>query len=313
MELLNRIGRRLKLQDLHILMAVVQAGSMSKAAVLLNTGQSAISRSIGELERALGVRLLERGPRGVEVTPYGRVLLDGGAAVFDDLRQTVRNIEFLSDPAAGEVRVGCNLSVAASFVSAVVDLVSRRFPRIVFRLVTMEADALRDLHDRKLDLVIMRKVDAITDQRLGFESLFDDSFVVAVGAQSHWARRRRIALSELVGELWVLPPPETPIGAAALEAFRASGVDFPAVTAVIGPALVRISLLATGRFVTMCSPSILRFPTRRPEIKTLPVKLPIAPVPIGIVTLNNRALSPVAQLFIQHAREVAKPLAKYKK
>jgi DNA-binding transcriptional LysR family regulator len=311
MELSDRIGRRLKLQDLHVLMAVVQAGSMSKAAALLNTGQSAISRSIGELERALGVCLLERGPRGVEPTQYGRALLNGGAAVFDDLRQIVRNIEFLSDPAAGEVRVGCNLSVAASFVSAVVDLVSRRYPRIMFQL-TMEADALRDLHDRKLDFVILRKIDAIADERLGFEILFDDSLVVAVGAQSPWARRRRIALADLVGESWALPPPETAIGAAALEAFRASGVDFPRVTAVIGPALVRLSLLATGRFVTMCSPSILRFPARRPEIKVLPVKLPITPVPIGIVTLRNRALGPVAQLFIEHAREVAKPLAKHR-
>src|SRR5882672_5540733 len=102
MELSDRIGRRLKLQDLHVLMAVVQAGSMTKAAMLLNTGQSAISRSIGDLESALGVRLLERGPRGVEPTAYGRAVLNGGAAVFDDLRQTVKNIEFLSDPAAGE-------------------------------------------------------------------------------------------------------------------------------------------------------------------------------------------------------------------
>src|SRR5215468_5845550 len=94
MESNDRIGRRLKLHDLHVLMAVVQAGSMGKAAALLNTGQSAVSRSIGELERTLGVRLLERGPRGIEPTACGRAVLNGGAAVFDDLRQTVRNVEF---------------------------------------------------------------------------------------------------------------------------------------------------------------------------------------------------------------------------
>src|SRR6266851_1070779 len=118
MQLSDRIGLRMKLQDLHVLMAVVQAGSMSKAAVLLNTGQSAISRSIGELERTLGVCLLERGPRGVEPTAYGRAVLDGGVAVFDDLRQTVKNIAFLTDPAAGEIRIGCHPFLAASFVSA---------------------------------------------------------------------------------------------------------------------------------------------------------------------------------------------------
>src|SRR5689334_22485169 len=121
MRLSDRIGCRLKLHDLHVLMAVVQAGSMSKAAALLNTGQPAISRSISELEHALGVRLLDRSRQGVKATEYGRALLDGGMAVFDDLRQTVKSILFLADPTIGEVRVGCNPFLAASFVTAVID------------------------------------------------------------------------------------------------------------------------------------------------------------------------------------------------
>src|SRR5215510_9790971 len=169
MQLSDRIGRRLKLQDLHVLMAVVQAGSMSKAAVLLNTGQSANSRSIGELERTLGVPLFERGPRGVELTGYGRAVLNGGAAVFDDLRQTVKNIEFLADPAAGEVRIGCPLFLAASFVSAVVDRLSGRYPRMLFHLVTTETDTLhRDLDERNVDLLVERRFTSIAHERLHF-------------------------------------------------------------------------------------------------------------------------------------------------
>src|SRR5262245_55266603 len=102
MQLSDRIVRRMKLHDIHVLMAVVQAGSMNKAAALLNTGQSAISRSIADLEHAVGVRLVDRTHRGVEPTAYGRALLNGGVAAFDDLRQAVRNIEFLADPTAGE-------------------------------------------------------------------------------------------------------------------------------------------------------------------------------------------------------------------
>ena len=90
MQMSDRIGRRMKLHDLHVLMAVAQAGSMNKAAALLNTGQSAISRSIADLEHTVGVRLVERTPRGVEPTKYGRALLDGGAAMFDELRQAVK-------------------------------------------------------------------------------------------------------------------------------------------------------------------------------------------------------------------------------
>ena len=98
MQLSDRIGRRMKLHDLHVLMAVVQTGSMGKAAVLLNTTQPAISKSVADLEHAVGVRLLDRSPQGVSPTAYGQALLDGGTAVFDELRQAVKNIEFLADP-----------------------------------------------------------------------------------------------------------------------------------------------------------------------------------------------------------------------
>src|SRR5476649_1653702 len=100
MQMSDRIGRRIKLQDVHILMAVVQAGSMGKAARLLNTSQPNISKSISDLEHALGVRLLDRHRQGIEPTKYGRALLSGGSIVFDELRQTVKQIDFLADQAA---------------------------------------------------------------------------------------------------------------------------------------------------------------------------------------------------------------------
>src|SRR5438874_13588448 len=106
MQMSDRFGRRMKLQDLHVLMTVVQAGSMGKAAQRLNTTQPNISRSIAELEHALGVRLLDRHRQGIEPTEYGRALLDCGVAVFDDLRQGVKTIKSLADPTAGEVRIG---------------------------------------------------------------------------------------------------------------------------------------------------------------------------------------------------------------
>ncbi|MEA2911136.1 MAG: hypothetical protein QOJ15_3217 [Bradyrhizobium sp.] len=303
----------MKLQDLHVLMTVVQAGSMGKAAQRLNTTQPNISRSISELEHTLGVRLLDRHHQGVEPTEYGRALLDCGVAVFDDLRQGVQNIKSLADPTAGEVRIGSTVLLAASFVSALVDRLSRRNPRMVFHLVTGYTDALqRELHARNVDLLILRSSGTLSDERLNFEFLFDDSYVVVVGAQNQWVRRRRIEIADLADELWVLPPPESVIGSIVREAFRASGRDYPGVTVVTDSPHMRISLLATGRFVTIFPASALRFLTRRSELKILPVELPMARRPNGIVTLKNRTLSPVAKLVIDCAREVAKPLAKLK-
>ena len=311
MQLNDRIGCRMKLHDLHVLMAVVQAGSMSRAAALLNTGQPAISRSIADLEHALGVRLLDRNRQGVKPTEYGRALLDGGTAVFDDLRQTVKNIAFLADPTVGEVRVGCNPFLAASFVSAVVDRLSRHYPRVVFRLVTAYVETLhRELTERNVDFLIARRSGAIADERLDYEFLFDESYSVAVGVQNSWARRRKIELAELVNEPWVLPPPESTLGSLVMEAFRASGLDYPRTSVIGEPAEVRISLLATGRFISIFPDSVLRFSARSPALKALPVKQSLGRMPVGIVTLKDRTISPLAQLFINTTRELAKQLAK---
>lgn len=310
MQVRDRVGRRVKLQDLNVLMTVVQAGSMLKAAERLNTGQPNISRAINELERAVGVRLLDRHRRGVEPTAYGRALLDGGMIAFDGLRQAVRNIEFLADPSTGEVRTGCTPLLASSFVSAVVDRLFQHHPRITFSLMTGYVETLhRELTERNVDFLITRRFGSLADDRLGFELLFNDAAVVATGAQSPWTRRRRIALGELANEPWVLPPPESGVGSIAAEAFRAIALDYPRTAVVTDSPHARMSLLATGRFVTIFPASALRF-SSHPEIKVLPVELPTVVVPNGIVTLRNRTLSPVAHLFIAHAREVAKSMAK---
>jgi DNA-binding transcriptional LysR family regulator len=311
MQLTDRIGRRMKLQDLHVLMTVVQAGTMGKAAQRLNTTQPNISRSIAELEHALGVRLLDRHRQGIEPNEYGRALLDCGVAVFDDLRQGVKKIEFLADPAAGEVRIGSSTFLAATFVSAVIKRLSQRYPRIVFHLVTETDTLYRELSDRNVDLLIARRLGLFTEEKFGFENLYNDSYVVVAGVQSPWVRKRSIALAELMNESWLLPPPDRALGPVYLEAFRASGLNYPRTAVFAIPPEVRISLLATGRFLTIVPTSLLSF-SKRPEIKVLPVELQHTREPIGIVTLKNRTLSPVAQLFIDNAREIAKPLARRK-
>ena len=104
MQLSDRIGRRMKLHDLHVLMSVVQSGSMGKAALLLNTTQSAISRSITELEHAVGVRLLDRSRQGVEPTEYGRAAPAGWVRRLEQRIDADRAGEIFSRSLAGGLR-----------------------------------------------------------------------------------------------------------------------------------------------------------------------------------------------------------------
>ena len=134
----DRIGRRLKLRDVNILLTVVQSGSMAKAAEVLAVSNPAVSKAISDLEHTLGVRLLERSPHGVEPTVYGHALLDRGVAAFDELKQAVKHIEFLMDPTAGEVRIGASIAMSAGFIAAVTDRLSRSHPKITFQVLSAD-------------------------------------------------------------------------------------------------------------------------------------------------------------------------------
>jgi DNA-binding transcriptional LysR family regulator len=311
MEEIERIERRLKLHDVRVLMSVVQAGSMHKAAERLATSQPAVSRAIADLEHALGVRLLDRSPTGIEPTQYGQAVIKRGLAIFDELRQSVKDIEFLSDPTSGQLRIGCSEYAAGGPVLGVIDRLTRRHPRMMFDIVTNPVLTLyRDLTERKVELVITRLVEFADRENMVVENLFDDEIVTVAAIQNPWTRRRRIELAELVNEPWTLPPRDTGIGAFAVDAFRARGLKPPRATVVTYSMHMCDKLLTTGRFLTMLSSYTLKLPGKHPTLKALPVELSNARGTIAIITLKNRTLSPLAELFIKTARAIAKPLAK---
>jgi DNA-binding transcriptional LysR family regulator len=300
----------MKLHDLHVLMSVVQAGSMGKAASLLNTTQSAISRSITELEHAVGVRLLDRSRQGVEPTESGRALLDGGVAVFDDLRQAVKRIEFLADPAVGQVTVGGNEAISAALLPAVFGILRRRHPRLSMHVVPVlsVAQQYQELRERRADLVVGR-LPSLVDRDIDAEALFHDRLFVVASPRSKWLRQRKIQLHELANEPWVLPPLGTVAGSLVADAFRAHGMEYPPQGAATGAIHLFFALLAIGPFLVTVPGSLLRLGTHFPPLKVLPVDFPSPRWPVGIMTLKNRTRSPVTKLFIECAREIGKQLA----
>jgi len=310
MDEIDRIERRLKLHDVRVLMSVVQAGSMHKAAERLATSQPAVSRAISDLEHALGVRLLDRSPRGVAPTIYAQALLARGRAAFDELRQGVKDIEFLADPTAGELRIGCPEAIAVGPVLAVIDRLTRRHPRMAFDVVTSPiATTYRELRERKVELVVARITDSAAEEDVVAESLFDYATVVVAAPQNPWTRRRRIELAELVNEPWTLPPSDSYIGALAAQAFRAQGRKLPRSAVTTLSVEMRKRLVATGRFLTML-PSYSVTLHGKPSLKPLPVALSETHGTIAIVTLRNRTLSPLGELFVKTARAATKPLVK---
>ena len=312
MDRIEQVGRRLKLRDLQLFDAVVRWGSIARAASHLNLTQSAASKAIVQLERAVGVRLLDRSTQGVEPTLYGRVLLKRGVAIFDELRQGMQEIEFLADPTVGELRVGSQEAMSAGLLPAIIDQLWRRYPRIVCQMVPTPgtlALQLGALRERRVDLVVVRLSESEMDDDLNVDTLFNEKLYVAAGKRSKWHRRRRIELSELVNETWILTPPDLMPYPLVEQAFRARGLEVPPASLLSTSIHLQNALQPSGRFLTIMGTSVLHFGAMRAHIKALPVDLPSPPRPVAVVTLKNRTLSPAANLFIEAARTVTKPLA----
>ncbi len=312
MQASDRAARRIKLRDLRVLLAVAQSGSMSKAAALLAVSHPVVSKTIAALERTLGARLFDRNSQGVELTQCGRTLMDCGIAIFDDLQRGLRRIELISDPTAGELRIGAHGPAIDGLVLAAMESLISQFPRIEFHAVEGDAATLyRALQERRIDLAVSRQFrsSAVHDQEFVSQILFNEHLFVVAASQSHWARRRKIDLAELLEAPWALPEPDTPPGSLIAEGFRSIGLPPLKARVVSNSLTVRIRLVVTSAFLTMLPGSMLHFGARRLPVKALPVRLPMQSQPIEIVTLRHRTLSPVAETFIERLRTITKPLS----
>jgi DNA-binding transcriptional LysR family regulator len=309
----KNIGRRLQLRDLQVFFTVAERGSMAKAAAELGVTQPSVSAVILGLETSLGARLFERSPRGVELTRVGHALLTRGRAAFDELRQGIREVEFLSEPDAGEVRIGCPEFIAAGFLPAVIDLLSKRYPRVSLVIVQVNTPTLefRELDERRLDLVLALL--AVPDAKhvprnYEVEVLFEDRLCVVAGVNNPWAGRKTIDFRELSTEPWITGLFDTPgPGVTWLaDLFRAEGAEFPKRYIATFSLHIRNNMAATGRFIATMAESTFDRAAERYQLKMLPIQLPAPRWPVAVVTLRNRSLSPVVNLFLDCAREVGK-------
>ena len=305
-----RIRRRLRLRDFEMLLAVAREGSMAKAASQLSVSQPAVSKAIAEMEHTLGLPLFDRRAHGVAPTPYGHALLKGAVAVIDDIRQSVNEIEHLTDPTAGELRIGATEPIVAGLLPALLDRLTKKYPRVTFHVTessTVSAQ-YRNLREREVDLLIGRLLPATKQKDFQIEVLFDDPLLVVAGAHNPLVRRGKVHLRDLANEAWSLPQPGTIVRGLLDEAFRGQGLEPPKTVVVSNSILLHTALLATGKTLAVFPRSMLQWSSKRLGLKIIPVDLPMRSWPVVIITLKNRMISPVAELFLNRVRDITKAL-----
>jgi DNA-binding transcriptional LysR family regulator len=303
----RRIGERVRLRELRILHAVVQAGSMAKAAQALSMTQPAVSQAIGHLEAALGVPMLERSPSGVTPTVFGAVLLRRALEAVDVLADAVRDVEALADPGSGEIVVGASESfIAGGALTAMIGALRQRYPRVRVQVIESNTAAMdfADLRERRVDVMVGRGTrDALPDD-IQQDELLEEPLMVVAGGHNDWARAPALRFADLADKPWVLAPVGTAVYELVAGAYRSEGVPMPDPSVTTYSMMLRLQLLASGPFVTAFPESLVRACSPAWDLAVLPLSLGQA-LPVSAYTLRSRSASRAIRAFIGTARAVS--------
>lgn len=301
----DRIGRRLRLKDLHTLQIVAEVGSMAKASRQLALSQPAISKAIADMERALGASLLDRSTHGVELTDCGRLLIARGRVIFDELSEGVKDIQHLSDPTRGEVRIGTTEPIT-DFVSEVMSRMSRAYPGMTFQVAVSDTTTLLGkLRERALDIAITRWTTSATSDDLTAEVLFNAPLAVLADRRHPLVQRKALTLADTMGEAWTLSPPESFLGRVVGDVFRKRKLQLPCTIVTTLSIHMRLNLLTSGRFLTMLPARMVRHRAHRAWLRALNIDLSDSSAPVAAITVRKRSAGGALNIFQKACREVA--------
>lgn len=305
----DRIGRRLRLKDLHTLQTVAEVGSMAKASERLGLSQPAISKAVADMEHTLGTSLLDRSARGVALTESGRLLVDRARVVFDEILQGVGDIERLSDPTRGVVRIGTTEPVA-SVVSEIISRLARRYPRIAYDVMISDRDTLiGELRERTRDVVVTRWATPPVAGDLAVQPLFKSTLAVMTAHGHPLLRRKKLDLADLMDQRWTLSPPDSFLGRVVVDLFRRRDLPIPPAVVTTISIHMRLALLAGGGFLTILPAQMLHSPAQRAWLRAVDVDLRDSLQPIALVTLKKRRVGGALKLFEQASLEICRTMA----
>jgi DNA-binding transcriptional LysR family regulator len=305
----DRVGRRLRLKDLHTLQTVAEVGSMAKASERLALSQPAISKAISDMERAFGTRLLNRTSRGVDLTQAGHLLVERARIIFDEIRQSVSDIEHISDPTQGEVRIGTTEPVTG-VVSEIITRLVRKYPRISYHVLVSDTDTLgRELRERALDVLVTRWVPPLVADDLAAKVLFKSPLAVMAERHHPLLLRKKLSLADLMEEQWALSPADSFLGRIVLDLFHRRKLPLPPAIVTTISIYMRLNLLASSRFLTVLPLTMLRHRSNSTWLRALNVDLSDSSAPIASVTLKNRRGAGSVRLFQEACIEVCKNIA----
>ncbi len=310
---LDRLPRYLSMRQMRMLAAVAEHGSVLKASRELRVAQPSVSRTLSELEAALGVKLADRSAREMALTVFGDALLRRVKTIFGELRDADEDLRSLKEGWHGHIHVGCTRLLSAGVLPPLLSELMRARPGLNFSLIEADNDALLEaLRDRSLDIALGRlPASGSRADDLEYEILFQEELLLLAAADHPLARRARVSLRDLSKESWGLPMPSSMLYRVIEQTFAGFDRPLPAAHVHADSVDVMLELVEAGDVITLIPASLITDKAQRYRVAAISPVEPVEYGPVGYMVLGARQPTPAMNLFKSFLRsEMASVLQK---
>lgn len=304
----NFLLSRLKLRQLKLLTVIAEEGTVLRGSQLLNIAQPAATKSIKELEDALGVELFVRSSRGVSPTLFGEVMIKHAKLILTQLRHASEELQSLDEGLSGRVYVGTLLAASPTLLPRSLALLRERRPGIAVSVSEGTIDKLMpSLRTGDLDIVLGRLPDYREREGLAQEVLYLEPIAIVAREGHPLTEKKVVTLADLVSQAWVMPPMQTSLRRQIEMAFLREDLEPPA------DVIESVSIL-TNHTLLIETDMIAAMPNQvasvQQGLRILPVTLEATSSRIGATMRATVGLSAAAEYFMSIVREVAEDIRK---
>lgn len=287
----------MELRDIEYFAVMAEHGNVRRASEALGLSPPALSKSLRRLEQSLQARVVKRTPKGIELTAVGSALLAQVKRIRVTLADVAREAADLSQGRAGHLRIGVGPAIAELLPAAYAALLEEA-PRLTSLIEISDNDVMFPaLRNGTLDLIV-NAIPEYSMSGLTVEHLFDDDYVVCASARHRLAKSKRVPMSALANERWVLTTPNIPTQQLLERAFRDRGMPPPECAIEVRSARLRLQLVAVTDLLCFMSTKALRAVSRSLPVRELPVKELKLRRSIGVIYREDAYLSPSAHRLI---------------
>ena len=300
------LRNRIKLRQLLLVSTLGELGNLRRAAARLAMTQPTATKLLQELEHSLGVRLFERSRRGMAPTLYGEAMVRHARVLLADLDAAREDISALALGNAGRLTIGTMVSTAAVLLPRAVAALMAERPGLQISILEGTHDMLATALKRgEVDVMLGRVMGGAQMDEFDCEVLYRDEFRVVCGSRHPLARARRVKLTALAKERWILPPATTPLRQRLDILFMTQVGARPQQALESVSLLTNLTLLQETPLLGVMPADMARHFSRNGLLQVLPVPLEDLFGPVALITRANRPRAPAIADFVAALRRVS--------